>query len=145
MGLFPDGQKGPKSSPYLKSETNIPQWSNLLHLTTVITTYYIFLLFWFLLNLYRFFNDTNDINFHGVRKTSSSRPPEIKSILKWRLWRHNFCAWCNQQNFMTWRKSYFQFGCNQRCVTLVFLYEKWSFIQFYKDLTSKTDSFHGRS
>ena len=33
-----------------------------------------------------------------------------KGILKWRLWRHNFCSWRHQQNFVTWIKLCCKYG-----------------------------------
>ena len=93
--------------------------------TTVITTYYIFLFFWLLLSLYRFFNDANDINFDDV----------CKGI--WRVsWNEGydvitFVHDVMKKTFMKWHKSYCQFGCNQRCVTLVFLYDKWFVVFLY--------------
>ena len=39
-----------------------------------------------------------------------SRSSQNKGTLKRRLWRHNFCPWCYQQNFKSRLKLYCRFG-----------------------------------
>ena len=40
-------------------------------------------------------------NFDDVSKNGYSRPSQNKDILKKRVWRHNFCPWRYQPNFIT--------------------------------------------
>ena len=63
----------------------------------------------FFLKLFRVFKgcfNKSGCNFDDVKKIGYSKLSENKGILKWGLWRHNFCSWLYQQNFIPLLKLY---------------------------------------
>ena len=56
--------------------------------------------------VFKYFLNKPGHNFYDVTKNGYPRSSWNNGILKWRLWRHDFCRWCHQQNFMTWFKLF---------------------------------------
>ena len=49
-------------------------------------------------------------SFDDVSKNGYSRPSKNQDFLKRDSWRHNFCPWRHQHNFITWFKLYCKCG-----------------------------------
>ena len=66
---------------------------------------------WYIISdSFQIFLKKHGYNFDDVSKTGYSRPSWNKGILKYRLWRHNFCLWRHQQNFIMWLNLYCKCG-----------------------------------
>ena len=80
-----------------------------------------------LLWVFKYWFNKHGYNFDDVSKNGYSRSFWNKCFLKKRLWRHNFCPWRHQQNFIRWVKLYCRcdhWSCDQSMVTLALPWEK---------------------
>ena len=73
-----------------------------------------------------------------IISTKLASPGALQSLYSEKKLCHSFCPWCHEQGFNLWLKLY----CRCVHVTRVSI-EEVIILQFYKDLTRKTDFFEG--